>query len=256
MATDALPLPGTDERRRYKRLGEALLTDHGRITNTPQAKTIAIEALAARMRSSTPELVLAAMGLVVGNDMVGRLGDSRYVLVAHNERYPSMGADVLHIDELRSEMYRPYAHRAVRMDTEQAERLVRMIATSELMGAWSYGSNNNARVLALQEVARDEFGLQGVLGWQMDRNTRRATDLELRYNRNALTDFLRTQYTMTQEVLRARGITELISYRTDPRRHRGSALVVAAGRLRLRHCPAGSGISAGRPAAGAVDAHR
>ncbi len=205
--------PGTDERRRYKRLGEALLTDDGRIRNTPQAKTIAIEALARRMSSSTPELVLAGMGLNIGTDMADRLGSGRHVLVAHNGRYPSMGADVLHVDELSSEKYRPYAEGAVRMDTAQAERMVRMIATSELMGAWSYGSNNNARVLALQEVTRDEFGLQDTLGWQADRETQRAMKLELRYNRDALTDFLRTQYLMTQEVLRARGITELISYR-------------------------------------------
>jgi hypothetical protein len=205
--------PGPDERRRYQRLGEALLTDDGRIRNTPQAKTVAIEALTRRMRSSTPELVLAAMGLSVGTDMADRLGSSEYVLVPHNQRYPSMGADVLHVDELHSETYRPHAQRAVRMDTEQAHRMVRMIATSELMGAWSYGSNNNARVLALQEVAREEFGLRGTLDWQVDHGTQRGTKLELMYNRSALTDFLRTQHTMTQEVLRARGIAELISYR-------------------------------------------
>ncbi|WP_432879500.1 hypothetical protein ACQPYH_33195 [Kribbella sp. CA-245084] len=217
MATDASPSGAerseTHERQRYQRLGEALLTHDGRIGSTPQAKTIAIEALARRMRSSTPELVLAAMGLVVGNDMAGRLGDGSYVLVAHDERYPSMGADVLHGDELRSDKYQSSAERAVRMDTDEAERRVRMIATSELMSAWSYGSNNNARVLALQEITREEFGLRGVLGWKVDRRTQRATTLELKYNRNALTDFLRTQHAMTQEVLRGRGITELLSYR-------------------------------------------
>ncbi|MEV0291658.1 MULTISPECIES: hypothetical protein [unclassified Kribbella] len=97
------------------------------------------------------------------------------------------------------------------MDTADAEGLVRMIATSELMDAWSYGSNNNARVLALQEITRDEFGPHCAL--QIDGTMRRAVDLELRYNRDALTDFLRTQYTMTQEFLQERGITELISYR-------------------------------------------
>lgn len=211
MATDALPPPGSPERRNLERLSQSLLTDQNIATS--QATTTAVEALAARMRSSTLELTLAATGLIVGSDMPGRLGDGRYVLVTHNESHPSMGADVLHIDELRSEKYRPHAHRAVRMDTDEAERLVRMIATSELMGAWSYGSSNNARTLALQEITRDEFGLQGVRESQLDRETRVKVGVELRYNRDALTDFLRTQYTITQEELHARGITELISYR-------------------------------------------
>jgi len=213
MATEPLPPVGSAERQERQRVGEALLYDDGRVTTTPQAKTIAIEALAARMRSSTPELVLASMGLTVGNDMAARLGDNRYVLLPHNERYPSMGADVLHVDELRSEQYRERAEHAVRMDSERADQVVRMIATSELMGAWSYGSNNNVRVLALQEVTRDEFELQGVMDWRMDPKTRFAVDLELDYNRDALRDFLRTQYAMTQETLEARGITEVISYR-------------------------------------------
>lgn len=213
MATDGIPPPGSDERGKYERLGKALLTDNDRIIGTPQATTFAVEALAPRLRSSTLELALAATGLVVGSDMAGRLGDGRYVLVAHDERFPSKGADVLHADELRSARYRQHAHRAVPMDTAEAERLVRLIATAELMGAWSYGSSNNARVLALQEIACDEFGLRGVRQSQLDPATRATVDRELRYNRDALTDFLRTQYTMTQEVLHARGVTELISYR-------------------------------------------
>src|SRR5689334_19993360 len=134
MAAEPLPPVGSAERRERQRIGEALLFDDGRVTTTPEAKTVAIEALAARMRSSTPELVLASMGLTVGNDMATRLGDSRYVLLAHNERYPSLGADVLHVDELRSEQYREQAHRAIAMDSERADQVVRMIATSELMG--------------------------------------------------------------------------------------------------------------------------
>ncbi|MFG1912848.1 hypothetical protein [Kribbella sp. NPDC048928] len=213
MTPDVLPPRGSGERRQYERLGGALLSDDGRIVAPPQAKTIAIEALARRMRTPTIELVLAATGLIVGSDMAGRLGDGRYVLVPFDEHYPSKGADLLHADELRSELYRPHAHRAIRMDTAEAERLVRTIATSELMRAWSYGSSNNPRSLALQEVARDEFALHSVRGRHLDGSTRSAVDLELKYNRNALTEFLRTQYAMTQEVLHARGISELISYR-------------------------------------------
>ncbi|WBQ07308.1 hypothetical protein [Kribbella sp. CA-293567] len=215
MATDAIPPPGSDERLGYERLGKALLTDNGRVIGTPQATTIAVEALAARMRSSTLELALAATGLVVGSDMVGRLGDSRYVLLPYDERYPSKGADVLHSDELGSTQYRPFAHRAIRMDTAEAERLVRMIATSELMGAWSHGSSHNARALALQEITAGEFGLSGVRRSQLDGDTRWKVERELRYNTDALTDFVRTQYAMTQELLQARGITELVSYRAQ-----------------------------------------
>ncbi|MFD7094732.1 NUDIX hydrolase [Streptomyces xanthophaeus] len=210
---DRLPPQGSPERADHQRTGEALLTDDGRITDTPQAKTIAIRALAERMRSTTPELVLAAMGLHVGNDMADHLGDGRYVLVPHNERYPSMGAAVMALDELDPAEPKHAADRVVPMDSPEADTLIRMIAVSELMGSWSYGSNNNVRVLALQEAAREEFGLTEVLEWRTDRRTASAVGLELDYNRDALREFLRTQYDMTQEALAARGITEVISYR-------------------------------------------
>ncbi|MFD5476278.1 glycosyltransferase [Streptomyces hawaiiensis] len=209
-----LPPPqGSRERIDQQQVGEALLTDDGRITDTSQAKTIAIEAVADRMRSSTPELALAAFGLVVGTDMAHRLGDGRYVLVPHNEKYPSMGADVLHVDELDPANPRHALDKLLRMQDPHAETLIRRIAVSEVMGAWAYGSNNNVRVLALQEAAKEEFGLSEVLEWQMDPKTRAAVDLELDYNRDALRDFLRTQYDLTQDALAARGITELIAYR-------------------------------------------
>lgn len=210
------PLPpplGSQERIVHQRIGEALLTDDGRVRETPEAKTIAIQALAERMRSSTPELVLASMGLVVGTDMASHLGDGRYVLIPHNEKYPSMGADVLRVDELDPTNPSHALERAVPMDDMRADTLVRMIAISELMGAWAFGANNNVRVLALQQMAQEEFGLTEVLEWQMDVKTRLAVGLEIDYNRDALRDFLRSQYELTQEVLAARGITELISYR-------------------------------------------
>ncbi|MCX4732728.1 zeta toxin family protein [Streptomyces sp. NBC_01363] len=206
------PRQGSRERAEQQRTSEALLTDDGRITSTSQAKTIAIQAISDRMRSSTPELALAAFGLVVGTDMAHRLGDDRYVLVPHNEKYPSMGAEVLHVDELNLGKLRA-PDKTLRMDDPRAEVLIRQIAVSEVMGAWSYGSNNNVRVLALQEAAKEEFGLTRVLEWQMDPKMRHAVDLELDYNRDALRDFLRSQYDLTQEALAARGITELIAYR-------------------------------------------
>lgn len=205
--------PESQERISHQRISEALLTDDGRITETPQAKTIAINAIAERMRSPTPELVLAAFGLVVGTDMGHRLGDGRYVLAPHNEQYPSMGADVLNRDELDPIDSRHAPDKVVYMDDPRAETLIRRIAVSELMSAWSYGSNNNVRVLALQEATKEEFGLADVLEWRMDPKTRDATALELDYNRDALRDFLRTQYDMTQEVLATRGITQIIAYR-------------------------------------------
>ncbi|MEU2027291.1 hypothetical protein ABZ565_35080 [Streptomyces sp. NPDC016469] len=209
----AAPLIGTAERTEYLRAGEALLSSDGRVTSTPQAKTIAIQELARRIPTSTPELVLAAMGLVVGNDMASRLGDGRYVLVPHNAAYPSMGADVLHADELNPVDPRHAPSSAIAMDSPEANTLVRMVAISELMGAWSYGSNNNVRVLALQEVAREEFELDNVLKWELEPKVAFAVDLELDYNREALRDFLRAQYDMTQEVLRARRVTHVLSYR-------------------------------------------
>jgi hypothetical protein len=206
------PPLGSQERVDHQRVGEALLTDDGRVTETPRAKTIAIQAIADRMRASTPELVLASMGLYVGNDMADHLGDSRWVLVPHNETYPSVGADVLHVDELNQANPKHSPDRVVRMDDPQADALIRTIAVSQLMGAWAYGSNNNTRVLALQQAAQEEFGLTGVQDWPMDPKTRFAVGLELDYNRDALRGFLRTQYEMTQETLSTRGITDVVSY--------------------------------------------
>ncbi|GGO98557.1 hypothetical protein GCM10012280_62970 [Wenjunlia tyrosinilytica] len=207
------PPPGSQERIDHQRIAEALLTDDGRITDTSQAKTIAIQAIAERMQSSTPELVLAAFGLVVGTDMGHRLGDARYVLVPHQEQYPSIGADVLHVNELDPANPRHAPSKVVRMDDPRAENLIRWIAVSELMGSWAYGSNNNVRALALQEATKEEFGLTRVLQWQMDPDSRDGVDRELDYSRDALRDFVRTQYEMTQAVLARRGITEVIAYR-------------------------------------------
>ncbi|MBB6121591.1 hypothetical protein [Nocardiopsis algeriensis] len=215
MSEPYVPPPTQDspERIRQQHIGEALLSDDGRIRHTSQAKTIAIEALARRMRSSTSQLVSAAIGLNVGTDMSERLGNHRYVLVPHNERYPSMGADVLHVDELDPNRPEHAPDRVVRMDQPEADTLVRQISVSEIMGAWAYGSNNNVRVLALQEATKEEFGLTQALDWTMDARTRRAVRRELNYNSDTLQDFVRTQYEMTQEVLAERDISELIGYR-------------------------------------------
>jgi hypothetical protein len=100
------------------------------------------------------------------------------------------------------------------MDRPEADTLIRQIAVSEVMGAWAYGSNNNARSLALQEATKEEFNLPRVLEWRPDAETHKKMKIELLYNRNALRDFVRTQYEMTQEMLAERGVSELIGYRT------------------------------------------
>ncbi|MEU8244076.1 hypothetical protein AB0C07_37960 [Actinoplanes missouriensis] len=206
------PAPALDspERVVQQEICERLLTDDGRVTNTPQAKTIAIAALAERMSSPTPALVRAAFSLRVGTDMVNRLGDGDYVLVPLEARYPSKGATVRHVGELDP----AGLGTAIRMDDPRAEVLVRQIAVSELMSAWAYGSNNNVRALAIQEVTAGEFGLTDALGWQVDGGTRKKIDIELINNRDTLRDFVRTQYEMTQDALAARGITEVIVYRS------------------------------------------
>ncbi|MFC9498423.1 hypothetical protein [Streptomyces sp. NPDC056982] len=209
-----IPAPPTaQERLAHQQLGETLLTDGGRVMQTPQAKTIAISALADRMSTSTHELALAGFGLTIGTDMAHHLGDGRYVLATHHAEYPSMGADVLRADARDPADPRHADDRVVPMDAPEADTLIRQIAVSELMGSWAYGSNNNVRVLALQEAARREFDLTDVLEWHTPPAIRAAVAMELDYNEDALRDFLRTQYTMTQEALASRNITELISYR-------------------------------------------
>ncbi|MFF9870121.1 hypothetical protein ACF1G0_32870 [Streptomyces sp. NPDC013953] len=67
--------------------------------------------------------------------------------------------------------------------------------------------------MAVQQAAREEFSLTGTLEWQVDTKTQFAVHVELDYNSDTLRDFLRTQYEMTQLVLAARGIAELLAYR-------------------------------------------
>ncbi|MFI7134122.1 glycosyltransferase [Nonomuraea sp. NPDC050153] len=206
--------PGSPERAHAREAAEALLTGDGRFTDTSDAKTHAIDALARRMRSSTPELVLAAVGLHVGSDMINRLGDRDYVLVPFNERFPSIGAQVRHVGELDAADPRHAPGKVIRMDTPDAESLVRRIAVSELFAAWAHrNANSNARVLALQEVVQEEFGLTEAISWPMDGKTRSAVDMELLYNRDTLREFVRAQYETTQEELARRGIHEVIAYR-------------------------------------------
>ncbi|MEV4567830.1 zeta toxin family protein [Nonomuraea sp. NPDC049419] len=207
----APPPPDSAEAAHHRRVAEELMTADGTFTDTSEAKTYVIDALAERMRSTTPQLVMAATGLHVGSDMINRLGDPDHVLVPFNERYPSMGAEVRHADELDS---RNTPAAALRMDSPEAERLVRRIAVSELLHAWAHrNANSNVRVLAIQEVVQEEFGLTRAMSWPMDGRTRAAVDMELLYNRRTLRDFVRTQYDFTQEVLAARGIEEVIAYR-------------------------------------------
>ncbi|MEU8142153.1 zeta toxin family protein [Nonomuraea sp. NPDC048901] len=208
------PPPGSPERTHHRQVAEALLTGDGAFTDTSPAKTHTINALAGSMRSSTPELVLAAVGLHVGSDMVNRLGDGDYVLAPFNERYPSMGARVLHVDALDPADPAHAPDRVVRMDDPFAEILVRRIAVSELLGAWAHrNANSNVRVLALQEVVQEEFGLTEAMSWPMDGKTRSAVDMELLYNRKTLREFIRRQYELTQAELARRGIEEVIAYR-------------------------------------------
>lgn len=72
---------------------------------------------------------------------------------------------------------------------------------------------HNTRVVALQEIAREEFGVRDALVRPLGRKIQQAVSLELKYNRNALADLMRSQYTLTQEILETRGISDVISYR-------------------------------------------
>ncbi|MEV5890692.1 glycosyltransferase [Nonomuraea fuscirosea] len=208
------PPPGSPERTHHRQVAEGLLTGDGRFIDTSDAKAHTIDALADSMRSSTPELVLAAISLHVGSDMVNRLGDAGYVLAPFNERFPSMGGRVLRVGELDPADPRHAPDKVVRMDDPYAEALVRRIAVSELLEAWTHrNANSNIRVLAMQEVVQEEFGLTEAMSWPMDGKTRSAVDMELLYNRKTLREFVRTQYELTQEELARRGIKEVIAYR-------------------------------------------
>jgi hypothetical protein len=193
-------------------MGEALLTHDGDINHADEAKIVALNELADGMRSSTPELVLAALGLRVGTDMGHHLGDGSYVLVPLDEQRPWEGADVLHVGELASTNPRHRPSNVIHMDDPRAEALVRRIAVNELMGSWEHGPNNNVRSLALQKAAIEEFGLTDVQEWPTDPATTGKVAIELGYNGQALRDFLRTQHTRTQEALARRGLTEIVAY--------------------------------------------
>jgi hypothetical protein len=209
----SLPERDSPERVAQQELSDAILTADGHVTASEHAKTLVIEALAERMPVRTDQMVQAAIGRDVGSDLANRLGDEKYVLVPINARYPSMGAHVVHVSELDPTNPWHTPDKVIRMDDPRAEVLVRQIAVSELLGAWAHGGNSNARVLAIQEAAIEEFGLGEHLDWRMDPVLRQKIDLELLYNRDVLRAFLRTQYELTQADFAARGVTEVLIYR-------------------------------------------
>ena len=165
------------------------------------------------MVSTTSEIVMSAFGEKIGTNMDNRLGDPSYVLVPLNVDDPSRSAEVLHISKLdpANPLHQP--SNTHQMDSPEAENLIREIAVRGVMSSWSHGSNRNVRSLALQEVAREEFGLPDALEWDTAPEASEQVDIELTYNREAFRDFLRTQYELTQEKLRERGISQLVGYR-------------------------------------------
>ena len=115
------------------------------------------------MASTTSEIVMSAYGSKVGTNMDNLLGDQSYVLVLDDLGDPSRGAKVLHVSKLDLADPRHHPRNTRRMDSSQAETLIREISVREVMSAWSHGSNRNVRSLALQKVAREEFDLTSAL---------------------------------------------------------------------------------------------
>lgn len=87
--------------------------------------------------------------------------------------------------------------------------LLETVANS-LIQQWAGTSNDsNARSLAMQELASEEFGLQNTYDWPVDANMRKTIDMEKDRHRKLYRLFLREQYNNTQEWAKANGIKKV-----------------------------------------------
>jgi hypothetical protein len=218
------------------------------------AKQLAAESVAGRMTSSTEEMVAEAEHgrtpaladsrgvpiperiaitaqphdtLAYSTVIVGRLpnGDLDVQDVGN-------GYDISHItgkdDPVRADVMR-LADRDGWVDfgdgqrwavagTNAGSRLARESVASDLIDQWARSSNGTvARSHAVQQAARDEFGITDAAEWQTAEGKENAAAAggRMLYSKHAgmYRDFVRAQYEGTQEWLKGHGVGSVVMYR-------------------------------------------
>ena len=106
----------------------------------------------------------------------------------------------------------------------EAEKAKRMFAVSELVHLWAVTSNDsNIPALAMQEVARDVFGLDDAEHWKVDPEEATKVAQTKDTYRSIYERYLRAEYDSTQTLLKGMGITHVRLHRgyTTNGRHSG-----------------------------------
>lgn len=102
-------------------------------------------------------------------------------------------------------------------EAQRVEKINQMYRNEEirnLVAQWATSANDqNAVMLAMQEIAAKEFGIKHPYPWDYEQNTARTVGSVKKTNGAALRDFLRAQYEATQADLKRAGITHLTVYR-------------------------------------------
>jgi hypothetical protein len=189
---------------------DAIVTADGQVTASETAKTRVIQAVADRMTTPLDRLLAAAAEPHVDPEIGRRLGSADHVVVLRNHAYPSMGGQLVHRDLLDAAYP---ADRLLALDDSKAPRIVREMAVSELITAWTYDPNGtNVRSLAIQEAAAAEFGLAEYIEWPMSPGLRSDVDAAVAAHGNVYQEFVRVQYDLTQAELHRRGANGLVLY--------------------------------------------
>lgn len=116
-------------------------------------------------------------------------------------------------DENYKNEYATYKDAAI-IGTSASIDMITEQAVSRLIQTWAVSSNdNNARSLAIQETAKELFGLDKTSPWQVDEKLQKSIDWHLKSFGDVYKSLLTNQYKMTQEFLAEQGIKEFIAYR-------------------------------------------
>lgn len=90
------------------------------------------------------------------------------------------------------------------------ERAILETVANSLIGQWAGTSNdNNARALAMQLAAAEEFGLKDTYTWPASMSLKEDTKWELNKHRELYRAFLREMYNNTQEWAKQNGVTKV-----------------------------------------------
>lgn len=202
------------ERRWSQEFGRDIVSDHGAVLRSEEAKTTVIRTITDSMLAPTDRLLAAAAENHVPHDAARHLGDPNRVIALKNSEYPSMGGRLLHRSELQEDNPRHSESNLLNLDSPQADRVLREMAISELVMAWAHDSNGtNVRSLAIQEAAIVEFRLDRVSDWEMTEQLRAEVQREVGRHADVHRELLRIQYDHTQQELSRLGVNNLILYR-------------------------------------------